>query len=64
MIVPDCSLFTYCYNQTLGTYFDQVKCDYVNTPPLNMSMDCDLAAVCYGAMWTFALTPNKTIMGK
>ena len=49
--------------KTVAEYFDRVRSDYVNKPPLNLSMDDDLAPVCYDAMWTFALALNTTMTG-
>ena len=49
--------------QTVGEYFHLVDTEYLNQPPLNLTLYDDVAPVCYDAMWTLALALNRTIAG-
>ena len=37
--------------------------EYLERPPLNVTLYDDVAPVCYDAMWTLALALNNTITG-
>jgi gamma-aminobutyric acid type B receptor len=45
---------------TVREYFDKVE-EYLERPPLNVTLYDDVAPVCYDAMWTLALALNNTI---